>query len=123
MRYRPFGGGGLVVSAVSLRLKTGTSPDAVAPLMHGALEHGINYFEIPAGDPEILTAAGQALRPVDRNLLVVTLRIGGALTGASRDFSPQTLANQIVDAQRRTGIREFDGLVLDDPAAEELSPK
>ena len=123
MRYRPFGGGGLVVSAVSLRLKTGVSPDAVAPLMHGALEHGINYFELPGADPEVLSAAGEALRPVDRNLLVVTLRVGGGPAGGARDFTPQTLANQIVDAQRRTGVRDFDGVVLDDPAAEELSPK
>jgi aryl-alcohol dehydrogenase-like predicted oxidoreductase len=126
VRYRPFGGGGLVVSAVSLRLKPGLSRDAVAPLIHGALEHGINYFEVPAVDPELLSALGEALRPVDRNLLVVSLRVGGGYGGpleSGRDFTPQTLANQIVDAQRRTGVRDFDVVVLDDPAAEELSPR
>jgi aryl-alcohol dehydrogenase-like predicted oxidoreductase len=128
VRYRPFGGGGSVVSSVSLRLHPapGLTESDVVSLIHGALEQGINYFEVPAGEPEILDALGEALRPVDRNLLVVSLRVGGAPGGpmsSGRDFGPQTLANQIVDAQRRTGIRQFDAAVLDDPAAEELTPK
>jgi aryl-alcohol dehydrogenase-like predicted oxidoreductase len=128
MRYRPFGGGGSVVSAVSLRLRSDMGLDhyAVVELIHTAFEQGVNYFEIPATDPAILDAAGEAFGPVDRELFVVSLRIGGLLGGPTldgRDFTAQTLANQIVDAQRRTGLRQFDAAILDDPSAEELSPR
>ena len=128
MRYRPFGGGGSVVSAVSLRLRAnaGLDHDAVVALIHAAFEQGVNYFEIPASDPTVLDAVGEAFQPVERDLFVVALRIGGELGGPvldGRDFTAQTLANQIVDAQRRTGLRQFDAAVLDDPAAEELAPR
>jgi aryl-alcohol dehydrogenase-like predicted oxidoreductase len=127
MRYRPFGSEGPVVSAVSLRLRADRAPDSVAPLIHGAVEHGINYFELPAGAPDLLDAVGAALAPVDRDLLIVALNLGGAAPGApqrgSRDFSPQTLANQIVDATRRTGVGRLDVVILDDPAEEELPGK
>ena len=128
MRYRPFGGGGSVVSAIALRVRprSGQDHDALVSLIHAAFEQGVNYFEIPASDPEILDAVGEAFRPVERDLFIVALRIGGGLGGPvldGRDFTAQTLANQIVDAQRRTGLRQIDVAVLDDPAAEELSPR
>jgi hypothetical protein len=62
MRYRPLGGQGTVVSAVSLRLREGTlTPDQALARIHGAVEQGVNFFDIPGDDAEVLTAVGDAL--------------------------------------------------------------
>jgi aryl-alcohol dehydrogenase-like predicted oxidoreductase len=124
MRYRPFGGSGSVVSAVSLRIPTnsGLTAEGCVALVHAALEQGINYIEAPAGDPEVLYALGEAAAAVERELLVLSLRLGGGEPGR-RDFSAETLAKQITDALARTGLQQFDVAVLDDPATDELSPQ
>ena len=127
MRYRPFGAGGLVVSTVSLRLRANHTPEQVVSLIHTAIEQGVNYFEIPAGAPDLLDAVGDALGPVDRDLLILALNLGAPAPGVAprgdRDFSPQTLANQIVDAARRTGAGKLDAVILDDPTEDELQAK
>jgi len=122
MRYRPFGGAGAVVSAVALRIPQNSdmaAGDCVA-LVHAALEQGVNYIEAPAGEPEILHALGEAVAPVERELMILSLRVGG---GVVRDFSGEGLARQITDALKRTGLKQFDAIVLDDPASEELPPQ
>ena len=122
MRYRPFGGTGTVVSAVSLRIPHASgllAEDAVA-LIHAALEQGINYFEVPANDPEVLFALGEAAAAVERELLVLALRVGA---GETRDFSAEGLARQITDALHRTGLKYFDVILLEDPTGDELSPQ
>ena len=122
MRYRPFGGTGTVVSAISLRIPqdSGISAEDCVALIHAAVEQGINYIEVPANEPEVLFALGEALAPIERELLVLALRVGG---GASRDFSSPGLARQITDALHRTGLKQFDVILLDDPASDELSPQ
>jgi aryl-alcohol dehydrogenase-like predicted oxidoreductase len=94
--------------------------EACVALVHAALEQGVNYIEIPANEPEILFGLGEAVAAVDRNLMVLALRVGG---GIIRDFSAEGLARQIVDALKRTGLKHFDVILLDDPASDELSPQ
>ena len=122
MRYRPFGGAGAVVSAVSLRIpqNTGMLAEDCITLIHAAIEQGINYVEVPANEPEILFALGEAVASVERELMVLALRVGG---GIIRGFSAEGLARQITDALHRTGLKHFDAILLDDPATEELSPQ
>jgi len=117
MRYRPLGGGGVVVSAVSLRIRSERiSPADVSARIHAAVEQGVNTFDIPGDDPEMLLAVGQALQSVDRDLLVLVVRIGGL-----RNFSAHGLQGQIVDSLRRMRVSRLDAVVLDDPAGDELS--
>lgn len=117
MRYRPLGGQGTVVSSVSLRLRSDelTPSEAVARI-HAAVEHGVNTFDVPGDDPELLLAVGEALASIDRDLLVLVIRIGGG-----RDFSAKVLQGQIVDSLRRMRVSRLDAVVLDDPAGDELS--
>ncbi len=117
MRYRPLGSQGTVVSSVSLRLRSDriTPSEAVARI-HAAVEQGVNTFDIPGDDPEMLLAVGQALASVDRDLLVLVVRIGGL-----RNFSAHGLQSQIVDSLRRMRVSRLDAVVLDDPAGDELS--
>lgn len=119
MRYRPLGGAGTVVSCISLRLRSGelTPGEAVARI-HAAVEQGVNTFDIPADDSELLLAVGEALSAVDRDLLVLVVRIGG-----DRNFSAHGLQAQIVDSLRRMRVTRLDAVVLDDPAGDELSPE
>ncbi|MDP8916109.1 MAG: aldo/keto reductase [Pseudomonadota bacterium] len=117
MRYRPLGGGGTVVSAVSLRLRSDRlTPAQAVTRIHAAVEQGVNTFDIPGDDPEMLLAVGQALQSVDRELLVLVVRIGG-----SRNFGAHALQAQIVDALRRMRVARLDAVVLDDPAGDELT--
>jgi aryl-alcohol dehydrogenase-like predicted oxidoreductase len=111
-----------VVSAVALRIpqNSGMAAEACIALVHAALEQGVNYIEFPANEPEVLYGVGEAVAPVDRNLLVLALRVGG---GMVRNFSAEGLARQITDALHRTGLQQFDVIVLDDPAGDELSPQ
>ena len=77
MRYRPFGVAGQTVSAVTVPL--GERPESEAArlrLIYAALEAGVNGFELR--DPSAAAALGQALQVVERRMLVVTLRVGGA---------------------------------------------
>ena len=124
MRYRPFGGAGAVVSAISLRIpsNSGMAADECVALVHAALEQGVNYIEAPAGDAEVLFGLGDAVAAVERDLMVLSLRLG-CETAGRRDFSAEGLARQITDAMARTGLSRFDVAVLDDPASDELSPQ
>lgn len=116
MRYRPLGGQGTVVSAVSLRLRADSlSPAEAVARIHGAIEQGVNFFDIAGDDPTLLSAVGEALTTVDRDLLVLAVRIGG-----DRDFSALALQRRIVDALRRLRVDYLNTVLLDDPAADAL---
>ncbi len=119
MRYRPFGGAGGVVSSVSVRLRAGTlTADQSLARVNAAVEQGVNCFDLPADDPQILAGVGAALAAVDRDLLVLVLRIGGS--GPRRDFDAHVLQAQIVGALRTLRTPYLNGVVLDDPSADEL---
>ena len=117
MRYRPLSGQGAVVSAVSLRLRAGalSRPEVVARI-HGAVEQGVNFFYLPGDDPELLDAVGEALTSVDRDLLVLAVRIG-----SDRNFEARALQARIVDALRRLRVGYLNVIILDDPRADDLS--
>ena len=116
MRYRPLDGAGAVVSAISLRLHAGElSPGQVIAWTHGAVEQGVNFFDVPGDDPELLSAMGEALASVDRDLLAVSVRIG-----SDRDFSARALQARIVDALRRLKVSYLNAVVLDDPRPEDV---
>jgi aryl-alcohol dehydrogenase-like predicted oxidoreductase len=116
VRYRPLGGAGTVVSAISLRLHAGElTPAEVIAWTHGAVEQGVNFFDVPGDDPQLLSAMGEALASVDRDLLALSVRIG-----SDRDFSAHALQARIVDALRRLRIGYLNAVVLDDPGAHDV---
>ena len=109
MRYRPFGVAGQTVSAVTLPL--GERPDGEAArvrLVYAALEAGVNGFELR--DPCAAHALGQALQVVERRMLVLSLRIGGAQT--LDRAAVLTAVEQPLLAGR---LQRFDAVIVQDP--------
>lgn len=88
MRYRPFGRTGIAVSALSLML-TGDDdrrkPADWLALVHGALEHGINAFEISRPSAALLSGLAQGIAAVRRELLFVSLRADPDMPGRKLD--------------------------------------
>lgn len=124
MRYRPFGVTGTAVSAVSLALTDmrGWGPANWTSLVYAALEQGINTFEVVGQSPAILDGLAAGLGDLERRLVFVGLRLGGAPDGR-RDFSAVALAGAIKSALSRTGLDYLDVVLLDDPAEDALSPE
>src|SRR5690606_2640819 len=80
MRYRPFGVAGKAVSAVSLTLsETAAAPTAQAwrGVLFGAMECGINAFDVVAGCEPLARGVAEALQAVDRDLLFLGWRLRG----------------------------------------------
>lgn len=129
MRFRPLGGSGMAVSAVSLKLVDSpgrTTPQAWVQLVYSAFESGVNTFEAVGRQPALVEGFGQAIRAVERRLLFVALRVGITVSPAGalmRDFTPEGLIVQLEAFLARTGMDYVDAVVLDDPKAEELSPQ
>lgn len=115
MRYRPLGRHGTAVSAVSLVMPDGPmNKSDVVQLVYGALEQGVNCFEFSAeSDRATLQAACNALQVVDRDLIIVALRLGHER--AERGLSLKTLqqALQIMLAECKLG--RLDILTLEAP--------
>jgi aryl-alcohol dehydrogenase-like predicted oxidoreductase len=88
MRYRPFGRTGVAVSALSLMLSgeddRRKAGDWLA-LVHAALEHGVNAFEIAQPSPALLTGLAQGIEAVRRSLLFVSLRADSLMQGRRLD--------------------------------------
>ena len=129
MRYRPFAHFNLSVSAVSLALTDdgGARPveDWVA-LLYGALEAGINTFEVQGRHPNIAKALEQTLQAVDRRLVVVIWRIGPRSIPdeyAERAFQPQIIQAAVKSALVRSQAGHIDILLLDDPGESALPPQ
>jgi aryl-alcohol dehydrogenase-like predicted oxidoreductase len=129
MRYRPLGNTGMSVSAISLALVDMPGRMRAADwvtLIYGALESGINAFEVVGSHPAIVEGLAEALGSVERRLLYVAWRLGSSLApnGAiTRDFSPSGLGLCLDSALARTGLGYLDAVLLDDPHTEELSPQ
>ena len=128
MRYRPMGVSGMSVSAVSLALHDTDGrnrPSDWRALVYAALENGVNTFEVVGRHPAIADGLVQALKSVERRLVLVAWRLGESLghTGALvRDFSPKGLTYALDAVLARTGLDYLDAVILDDPGSDELSP-
>ncbi|MDO8900580.1 MAG: hypothetical protein Q7V15_04420 [Phenylobacterium sp.] len=116
MRYRPFGISGKAVSALSLLLRDhGKTQPAGAwrGLTVGAMECGINAFELEAGVEALAAGFRHALESVERRLLFVAWRICG-------DGRTPTDARSIEAAVRmgltQSGAGYFDLLTIDEAA-------
>jgi aryl-alcohol dehydrogenase-like predicted oxidoreductase len=88
MRYRPFGRTGIAVSALSLALNGDSdrrkASDWLA-IIHSALEHGVNAFEISRPTPAMLSGLAEGIAGVRRALLFVALRANPNMSGRQLD--------------------------------------
>lgn len=88
MRYRPFGRTGIAVSALSLALNGDSdrrkASDWLA-IIHSALEHGVNAFEISRPTPAMLSGLAEGIAGVRRALLFVALRTNPNMSGRQLD--------------------------------------
>ena len=107
MRYRPYGKSGHVVSAVSLLLDGGVRRSARdwRSLILGALDLGINGFEIAGDAPALIEGVGEALGDIERDLLFIAWR------PRALPAEPGALIEAIL---LRTGLGYFDLLNFDD---------
>lgn len=122
MRYRPFGASGKAVSAVSLVLtdtRAAPTPQAWRGVLFGAMECGINAFEIVGGSNTVSRGVGEALQAVERGLLFLTWRICGH---PSHPLNADVLGRSIRDGLALTSARYFDLLMLDEEAVQTLTP-
>jgi aryl-alcohol dehydrogenase-like predicted oxidoreductase len=122
MRYRPFGASGKAVSAVSLLLREApnmTTPQAWRALVFGAMENGINCFEITAGSDVMQLGVGEALRAVERRLIFLGYRLRGDGRTA---LTAETISQSVRSALEKTGAAYFDLLTMDEAAYETLAP-
>jgi aryl-alcohol dehydrogenase-like predicted oxidoreductase len=117
------------VSSMSLVLdgsRAGMSEADWIALIYAALENGVNAFEIVGAQPTLIDGVGQALRAIDRRLVFVAWRLGWSIETSGqpvRDFSPESLASVVESVVTGAGLTYLNATVLDDPAAEELSPR
>ena len=121
MRYRPFGHSGTAVSALSLSLTDVAMRESdVAPLIYAGLEAGINAFEFSAAsDPSVLKAASLALGAVERDLILVSLRLGrhkSARGDMAPDFSPQSLGRALEAMLAHSRLERLDVAMVEAPA-------
>jgi aryl-alcohol dehydrogenase-like predicted oxidoreductase len=124
MRYRPFGRSGAAVSALSLVLTdTPMRADDRVKLIYGALEAGVNTFEIRGRDPQVAVAVGEALSVIERNMVFVALRVGWNYDrngGRVRDLSAEGVTGAIEAVLARTRLGRLDVAVLDIMEGERL---
>jgi aryl-alcohol dehydrogenase-like predicted oxidoreductase len=129
MRFRPLGGSGMAVSAISLKLVDShgrNTPQAWVQLIYSAFENGVNAFEVVGRQPALVEGFGQALQAVERRLVFVALRLGLAVSPAGatlRNFTPESLIVQLESFLSRTKLDYVDAVILDDPQVDELSPQ
>lgn len=123
MRYRPFGSSGKAVSAISLLLREApnmTTPHAWRTLVFGAMESGVNCFEITAGSDIMALGFGEALRAVERRLIAIGWRIHG---DPRKVLTAEAISNSVRGGLAKTGAGYFDVLMLDEAAFETLAPE
>lgn len=123
MRYRPFGASGKAVSAVSLLLRetsAAPTPQAWRGLLFGAMECGINCFELVAGSDTLARGMNEAMRAVERGLLFLSWRIYGDI---HRPLGADELGQSIRDGLSQTAAGYFDLLTLDEAAIQTLTPE
>jgi aryl-alcohol dehydrogenase-like predicted oxidoreductase len=126
MRYRPFGRSGAAVSALSLGLTDAPMrADHRIRLIYGALESGINTFDIHGRDPAVAQAVGEALASIERQMVFVSLRVGWSVDRNGvrfRDLSPEGVTGAIEAFLARTQLGRLDVAILDLQEGETLPP-
>lgn len=123
MRYRPFGASGKAVSAVSLVLTetaAAPTPQAWRGVLFGAMECGVNCFELVAGSERLARGVNEALQAVDRSLLFLTWRICG---GANQSLGAEALGQDLRQALALTSAAYFDLVMLDEAAVQSVTPE
>ena len=89
MRYNKLGRTGLDVSIISLGMEHLTSPEKIAPVVHQAIDRGINYIDLMIWSPELKDALGIALKG-RRDKVILAGHLGVAETNGqyrrSRDL-------------------------------------
>ena len=117
MRYRPFGNSGAAVSCISLVLTDQPMrQDERVKLIYGALEAGINTFELSGRDPAVAAALGDALSVVERRMVFVMQRVGWSRdrSGARiRDLSPDGLTGVIEQSLAHSRLGRLDVVLID----------
>jgi aryl-alcohol dehydrogenase-like predicted oxidoreductase len=117
MRYRPFGRTGIAVSAFSLTLNGADdrrkASDWLA-LVHAALEHGVNAFEIVRPSQALLSGFAQGIQAVRRTLLFVGLRANPDMQGRRLDG----WVSEVIAAGALGGVNLFT-IDADSPEFEE----
>jgi aryl-alcohol dehydrogenase-like predicted oxidoreductase len=108
MRYRPFGRTGIAVSAFSLTLSGDEDRKAGdwLSLVHAALEHGVNAFELMRPSPALLSGFAEGIAAVRRTLLFVALR-------ADPDMPGNRLDGWVSEVVAAGGLGEINMLTLD----------
>lgn len=122
MRYRPFGASGKAVSAVSLLLRDAPNmgaPGAWRTLIISAMENGVNSFEATAGSDVLAIGLGEALSVVERRLIFLAWRLRGNPAGA---ITARDIADNVRAALQRTRAGYLDLLMMDETAAETMTP-
>jgi len=108
MRYRPFGRTGIAVSAFSLTL-SGDEDRKTSEwlgLVHAALEHGVNAFELMRPSQALLAGFAEGIAAVRRTLLFVALR-------ADPDMAGNRLDGWVSEMVAAGGLGEVNLLTLD----------
>lgn len=126
MRYRPFGAAGAAVSCISLVLTDqAMRQDDRIKLIYGALEVGINTFELSGRDPQVAAALGDALSAVERRMVFVMQRVGWARDRSGvrvRDLSPEGLTGVIEQTLAHSRLDRLDVAIIDVADDETLPP-
>ena len=122
MRYRPFGATGKAVSALSLLLREApnmNTPQAWRAVVFGAMEHGVNFFELTAGIDVLALGVGEALRAVERRLVFLGWRLRGDPRGA---LTAEAISHSVHNGLQKTGAGYFNTLMMDEAAYNTLTP-
>ena len=124
MRYRAFEGVGRAISAVTLSLAPDIGPRDVLRLAEAGLQAGVNAFELQVPDARCAAALGEALAPVERELVRVILRLGYAgdprkAGRPARDFGRHATLGAIETVLGAGGFGRLDLVIVDTPQAEE----
>jgi len=70
MQYNKLGRTGLDVSIISLGMEHVTSPEKISPVVHRAIDGGINYLDLMIWSPELKDALGRALKGHRDNVIL-----------------------------------------------------
>ncbi len=118
MRYRPLDRSGSAISCISLVLPDVNMSDRDrTKLIYAALECGVNAFEIQSANPAVAACVGQALSTVDRQIIMVGLRLTWSRhsRGPHQGAGASGLGALIETTLQRSGLGYLDSLMLGAP--------